>query len=148
MHQTEEELAMSAGSPIRKHEMLDQFSTMVERTRGAPVLDKSKRAPQKVPGVRTADWRTAVLRGTLLLQKRVGRPMLRKCKQAMLLLHVCVRERVLLQGYLGYEKPELEKTYRIWPPRFLNLGKRGSTGFFHDFPNLRRRRPTDSRGFY
>ena len=35
--------------------------------------------------------------------------------------------RLGLQGYLGYKKPELKKPYRILPPRFLNLRKRGPT---------------------
>ena len=48
-----------------------------------------------------------------------------------------------LQGYLGYKKPELKKPYRICPPRFLNLRKRGPTGFFHGFLNLRKWGPTD-----
>jgi len=30
-------------------------------------------------------------------------------------------------GYLGYKKPELKKPYRICPPRFLDLRKRGPT---------------------
>ena len=68
------------------------------------------------------------------VQTRVVRPVF---------IQTSVVRPVFVHGYLGYKKPELKKPYRIWPPRFLNLRKRGPTGFFHVFLNLRKRGPTD-----
>ena len=58
-----------------------------------------------------------------------------------------IRNRAPLQGYLGYKKPEVKKPYRILPPRFLNLRKRGPTGFSGFLKKLRKRGPTGFSGF-
>ena len=50
-------------------------------------------------------------------------------------------------GVSRHKKTEVKKPYRISPPRFLNLRKRGPTGFSGFLKKLRKRGPTGFSGF-